>query len=198
MQAWTPAAKVGLGIAACAVFAAVMLLAGRDDTRAQQPPPSRLGESAGSIADPAARLAVRDDGSEIRARVPSLSSTPDERPEPDSPPTSDIPDVADLSRQVMTVAETTAEEDEQRGDAIRRLSSVAGASNVQPLIYALRNDVDIRNRILAINGLRRAALAGNPDRAISDALLEASRSGDDVIASQARQALAELERAQSR
>jgi hypothetical protein len=96
--------------------------------------------------------------------------------------------------RVMPVDETTAEENEQRGDAIRRLSAAPGADTAQPLIYALLNDVDIRNRILAIDGLRRAALAGNPDPRINDALVDASRSSDEVIASQARQALAEIER----
>jgi hypothetical protein len=180
------------------MFVTVMLLAGRPDTQVQPPGRHQPGESAGAIAGHGARLAVLDARPEGSVREVLPLSTPEEPAAPDPPPSSDTPDVADLSRQVMPAEETTAEQDEQRGVAIRRLSATTAAGNVQPLIYALRNDVDVRNRILAINGLLRAALAGNPDRAIQNALIEASTSRDDVIASQARQAQAELERARSR
>jgi hypothetical protein len=105
----------------------------------------------------------------------------------------DAASVAELSRQAMPLDETTAEENEQRGDAIRRLA--ASPVNTQPLVYALRNDADSRNRILAIDGLRRAALSGSTDRTITIALTEASSSDDEVIASQAHEALADIERA---
>jgi hypothetical protein len=185
MGAWSTPSKVGLGIAFCAVFATVALLAGRDS----QLQPAHLapsGGDSGSIAKPAAQLAAP-------MELPG-DRTHDEPSPPASAPAADLA-VADLSMQVMPVDETTAEENEQRGDVIRRLSAAPAPDTAQPLIYALRNDVDIRNRILAIDGLRRAALAGNPDRGINDALVDASRSSDEVIASQARQALAEIERA---
>lgn len=189
MEAWSTPSKVGLGIAFCAVFAAVVLLAGRDS----RPQPAHLvppGGDTGSIAKSGAQLAAP-------VGLPG-DRTRDEPSPPASAAAEDPAVVADLSMQVMPVDETTAEENEQRGDAIRRLSAAPAADTAQPLIYALRNDVDIRNRILAIDGLRRAALAGNPDRAINDALVDASRSSDEVIASQARQALAEIERGRPR
>lgn len=192
MEAWTRASKVGLGVAFCAVFAAVMWLASDEHTRAQALAPKQAGESARFMTDPGARPAIGDEPS------PLPMPTHEEPSTRDPPPAADMAAVTDLSRQVMPVDETTAEEDEQRGDAIRRLSSYTAAGSAQPLIYALRNDTDIRNRILAINGLLRAAHAGSPDRDIDEALIEASRSGDDVIASQARLALAELQRARAR
>lgn len=198
MEGWSTASKLGLGIAPAGMFVTVILLAGRHDTQVQQPRRHPPGESAESVAGAGARLAVRNDWPEAHMREPAPGSAPVEPTAPDPPPASDTPDVADLARQVMPFDETTAEEDEKRGDAIRRLSASTAAGNVQPLIYALRNDLDVRNRILAINGLLRAALAGNPDRGIENALIEASTARDDVIASQAHQALGELERARSR
>jgi len=186
MEAWSTPSKVGLGIAFCAVFAAVVLLAGRDS----QLQPAHMVPPAGD-SGPFAKS-----GAQLTAPVGLPGErTRDEPSTPASAPAEDLAVVADLSMQVMPVDETTAEENEQRGDAIRRLSAAPAADTAQPLIYALRNDVDIRNRILDIDGLRRAALAGNPDRGINDALVDASRSSDEVIASQARQALAEIERA---
>jgi len=190
MEAWSTSSKVGLGIASCAVFAIVALLAGRD-TRAQPESRVQLAVGATRHAESVATSMAPATASEAASEVEELSS-------PALPPAEDLAAVAELSRQVTPLDETTAEENEQRGDAIRRLGSSQAPGNAQPLIHALRNDVDIRNRILAIDGLRRAALAGNPDRGIYDALVEASRSDDEVIASQARQALAEIERARPR
>jgi hypothetical protein len=201
MDSWSTASKVGLAIAACAMFAAVFVLDGREtrsplasvppaDIAADAAPgstPRRIGMAAAKQPD------VPSPGSmnvESPAREPSPDAGAEVQPE--------LPDVGALSRQVMPVDETTAEENEQRGDAIRQLGSNPSADSTSALIYALRNDVDVRNRILAIDGLRRAALAGSTDRAIPDALVDASRSGDEVIASQASQALAEIERASSR
>jgi hypothetical protein len=197
MESWTTTSKLVLGITCCAVFAAVSLLAGRDS------PTKRLSadaprERATSIAGPSSRPGLADRPFATRERKPSSFAVPRTPSTSDPPEASDERDIAELSRQVMPVDETTAEENEQRGDAIRRLSSSLAMDSTQPLIYALRNDVDIRNRILAINGLRRAALAGNPDPGIEDALVEASRCSDDVIASQARQAVSDIEGVRSR
>lgn len=192
MLDWSTTSKVWLAVAVCAVFSGVLLLAGvesrprpssgvaRDEVAlAESPPRSSEAPLAMSPAVPsreAARL-VSESAAEFS---------------PETAP------VVELSRQVMPLDETTAEENEQRGDVIRQLGTSTNPEAVAPLAYAMRNDSDIRNRILAINGLLRAGLAGNPDRAIVDTLAEASRSDDEVIASQARQALAEIERARSR
>jgi hypothetical protein len=181
MQGWSTGSKVGLAIAFCAVFATVVLLASR-----------------GTRAQPQARVQVIVDAtpyakSAAPSSPPAVVAVADDPSPPASAPVEDLPADADLSRQVMPLDETTAEQNEQRGDAIRRLGSSPTVDTAQPLIYVLRNDVDIRNRILAIDGLRRAALAGEPDRGINDALLEATRSSDEVIASQAGQALAEID-----
>ena len=193
MEAWSTPSKVGLAIAFCAMFAVVLMLAGRD-TQAQPPPPNLPG-GVRSVAAPGVSPPAREGLSRQRTREDSPVSETDEPPADAPPPEADLAVVTDLSGQVMPLEESTAEENEQRGDAIRQLGSSTNPQAVPALVYALRNDVDIRNRILAIDGLRRAALAGNSDRAITDVLLEGSRSGDEVIASQAGQALAEIERA---
>jgi hypothetical protein len=106
-------------------------------------------------------------------------------------------DVAEWVRQAMPVEETTAEENESRGDAIRKLGASPSPDAISALAYALRNDADVRNRILAVNSLRRSALAGNGDSAIVSALREASNAADSTVASVARDALSEIERARS-
>lgn len=193
MEPWSTSSKVWLGIGSCVVFAAVVLLSGRD-TRAQQGSPSIIGALPDTT--PPSRIEPAD--------VSAAAGTTQEPHAEEEAPTAEIPappmvvDVAGLSDQAMPREETTAEEDEQRGDVIRRLGASADPLAVPSVIHALRNDVDIRNRILAIDGLRRAALAGNTDRAITDALADAARSADEVIASQASQALAEIDRATQR
>jgi hypothetical protein len=187
---WSTGQRTLLALAFGAMFVTVVLLAGREpranaETPAGDPRPSEPVTSTPLTPAPASQAATRSQEDRARMAVAEL-------------PAPSAVEVADLSRQVMPVDETTAEENEQRGDAIRRLSAAPAADTAQPLIYALRNDVDIRNRILAIDGLRRAALAGNSDRGIDDALVDASRSSDEVIASQARQALAEIEHARPR
>ncbi len=184
---WSTGQRTLLALAFGTVFVTVVLLAGREpranaETSAGDPRPSEPVASAPLTPAPASQPVANAQNDPARKAAPEL-------------PAPSAVEIADLSRQVMPMDETTAEENEQRGDAIRRLSAAPAADAAQPLIYALRNDVDIRNRILAIDGLRRAALAGNPERGINDALVDASRSSDEVIASQARQALAEIERA---
>lgn len=184
---WSTGQRTLLALAFAAMFVTVVLLAGREpranaETAASDPRATEPLASTPLTPAPASQPAANSEKDRARAPVPQL-------------PAPSAAEVADLSRQVMPLDETTAEENEQRGDAIRRLSAAPAADTTQPLIYALRNDVDIRNRILAIDGLRRAAIAGNSNRGIVDALVEASRSSDEVIASQANQALSEIERA---
>jgi hypothetical protein len=182
MEDWSTSSKVGLTAACCAVFATVLLVAGRKVPAAS---PAQAHLPAALEASPVPAFPQH----EARPAEAAL-----ENPAPSaSAPALDDASVAELERQAMPMEETTAEENEQRGDVLRRLRASENPAAVPALVYALRNDVDIRNRILAIDGLRRAALAENRDRAIVDALAEASRSGDEVIASQASQALAEIE-----
>jgi hypothetical protein len=100
--------------------------------------------------------------------------------------------IARLSEEVMPREETTSEEAEKRGDAIRQLATLPGPQAVQALVHAIRNDVDPRNRILAVEALRKAASGGDTDWVIRDALREASTSSDEVIAAQARAAYDDL------
>jgi hypothetical protein len=174
-QNWSARSKVGLAIAFCAVFAGVLMQAGREP-RAN--PDAPAGYAPG--AEPATRSAL----SPPPAAQPAFGSNHDLHEDAvPGPPEYHAEELVESAEQVMPSDETTAEENEQRGDAIRRLSAAPAANAAQPLIYALRNDVDIRNRILAIDGLRRAALAGNPDRGIVDALarsIEVRRRGHRV------------------
>ena len=189
-QDWSARSKVGLAIAFCAVFAGVLMQAGREPRGNDDAPAGNVPGAAPAAMTPLSPPAAGQpsSGSNRDTHEAAVPAPPEYHPE----------DLVESAQQVMPTDETTAEENEQRGDAIRRLSTAPAANAAQSLIYALRNDVDIRNRILAIDGLRRAALAGDPHRGIDDALLEASRSGDEVIASQASQALAEIESSRGR
>jgi hypothetical protein len=100
--------------------------------------------------------------------------------------------IARLSELVMPREETTAEEAEERGNAIRQLAALPGPQAAQALVHAIRNDVDPRNRILAVESLRRAGASGDAGWAIRDALRETAASSDEVVAAQARAAYDEL------
>jgi hypothetical protein len=107
--------------------------------------------------------------------------------DPTQQPTAEQLDaVAQVTRELSS-EETTAEEDEQRGNAIRELGKAPGPQAVQTLAYALRSDSDPRNRILAIEALRRAAAAGDDDGAIRNALRQAAASEDETVANHARE-----------
>src|SRR6202008_2838342 len=62
-------------------------------------------------------------------------------------------------------AEPAPLEDPQR-PALRELANNPTAHSVEQLIAVVQNDGDPRNRMLALSGLRRAALAGIPDPSI--------------------------------
>lgn len=108
---------------------------------------------------------------------------------PREPTAEQLQTIARLSEQVMPQGETTSEDAEKRGDAIRRLATLPGSQSVQALVHAIRNDADPRNRILAVEALKRSAsVDGDPNRIIRDALREASSSNDEIVAAQARAA----------
>ncbi|HKU89006.1 MAG TPA: HEAT repeat domain-containing protein [Steroidobacteraceae bacterium] len=192
MGAWSTTSKVSLAVAVSAVFAGVVMVAG-GESRAQPSHEVVSREAASRVSQ--AQAQTNDSAGIVEAR-PSLPPDSETLEIPtiatEAPP--DTTPVAELSRLVMPLDETTAEENEQRGDAIRQLGASTHPESVPALVYALRNDIDVRNRILAINALLRAGLAGNTDPAIADALAEASRSDDEVVASQAQQALTALDR----
>lgn len=98
--------------------------------------------------------------------------------------------IDDLKQSVSARTEEggAMEEREARGNAIREVGNLSAPQATQALISALRNDSDLRNRILAVEGLRRAAVAGDEDGAIHEALREASTSANEVIAEHAREA----------
>ena len=109
-------------------------------------------------------------------------------PRHNEPSAEQLKAIADLKQQVVaSTPDDTMEEREGRGDAIRQVSNLSGPLAVEALIAALR-DPDRRNRILAVEGLRRAAAAGDKNVAIRDALGEASTSSDEIIAEHAREA----------
>jgi hypothetical protein len=192
MGAWSTTSKVSLAVAVSAVFAGVVMVAG-GESRAQPSHEVVSREAASRVSQ--AQAQTNDSAGIVEAR-PSLPPDSETLEIPtiatEAPP--DTTPVAELSRLVMPLDETTAEENEQRGDAIRQLGASTHPESVPALVYALRNDIDVRNRILAINALLHAGLAGNTDPAIADALAEASRSDDEVVASQAQQALTALDR----
>jgi hypothetical protein len=194
MGAWSTTSKVSLAVAVSAVFAGVVMVAG-GESRAQPSHEVVSREAASRVSQAQAQAQTNDSAGIVEAR-PSLPPDSETLEIPtiatEAPP--DTTPVAELSRLVMPLDETTAEENEQRGDAIRQLGASTHPESVPALVYALRNDIDVRNRILAINALLRAGLAGNTDPAIADALAEASRSDDEVVASQAQQALTALDR----
>jgi len=190
MKHWSSAQRALLAVATLATFTAVLVLAERDG-------PIGASDTTLSTASPPVIAIPSPPGPETARSQEAASGARVAETEPAALPSS-TPEspaqVAELTRQAMPVDETTAEENEQRGDALRRLGQSGNADAVSGLVYALRNDVDVRNRILAVDGLRRAALAGNADRTITDALADAARSDDEVIAAQARAALDELGR----
>lgn len=111
-------------------------------------------------------------------------------PKKNEPTADQLKVIDDLKQQVAIRTEEGAamEEREARGDAIREVGKLSGPQVTEALIAALRNDSDIRNRILAVEGLRRAAAAGDEGGRIREALREASTSANEVIAGHAREA----------
>jgi hypothetical protein len=190
MSVWNRWQATGLVIASVVTFAGVLMFAGHD--------PQSLASTTPATTVPGAANTV--------ANLPQLSAEKSRQPSHAAEASNPVPkvkpqisrespaQVAELTRQVAPFDETTAEENEQRGDAIRRLGASDNGEAVPGLVYALRNDVDVRNRILAIDGLRRAALAGNTDSRITDALGDVARADDELLAAQARAALGEISR----
>jgi hypothetical protein len=138
-----------------------------------------------------ATLAQAPTSEQQRTAVPyperARRSTP-----PREPSAEQLQLISQLRDQVMPQGESTAEDAEDRGNAIRQLATLPGSLAAQALIHVVRNEEDPRNRILAIEGLRRAGAAGDADGMIRDALSEASSSSDEVIAAQARAVYDEL------
>jgi hypothetical protein len=89
--------------------------------------------------------------------------------------------VADLEERLA------AEDREERAIAVRHLASIPGKDAVQTLLRVLREDPAVRNRILAIESLRRSGEAfGDREWTIRDALRTAAEEHDEVISSTAR------------
>jgi hypothetical protein len=180
LPAWSPFARIALAASCVIVFGAVWFLAGGD---------ARLAGPAASNTSTFASVApARGSAAGVSPiRSPATST----RAQASTETTESAPDAAGASNS----NEAAAAEIEQRRDAIRNLATIGGPGAVAGLANALRSDDDVRNRIYAIDALRRAALAGNADRSITDVLREASTSENVVVAAHARNALEEIERA---
>lgn len=180
-----------LSLLAVAAFAAALALANRDRMpwagsamAGADSAPSTAGAGANETGNTGSRASSR-----ARIGAPSSQVAAAQRRDPTP---EQLQTVARLSEEVMPREETTAEHAERRGDAIRQLGTLPGPQAAEALIHATRNDVDPRNRILAIEALRRAGAAGDANWVIRDALRDASTSSDEVIAAQARAAYDEL------
>jgi hypothetical protein len=161
-----------------AAFAAVVAFANRGDDPEERPAERVATAPAVPAATASSPAATQVVSSEV---IPA--------PRRKEPTAEQLQAIDDLKQQVTaSTPDAPMEEREERGNAIREVSAVSGPQAIQGLIAALRVDSDRRNRILAIEGLRRAAAAGDPGGAIRDALREASTSGDEVIAEHAREA----------
>jgi hypothetical protein len=85
-----------------------------------------------------------------------------------------------------------AEEGEDRGVAIRKLESATTPQAVAALVQVLRNDPDVRNRLLAVNALSSLARSGYDTVSIRAELEAAARESDPNVASHAEEAYTEL------
>jgi hypothetical protein len=160
--------KVALAVGCITVFAAVWMTAGEN-------PHTAAPAAKSSLAPPHAPPVSPESPSTAVASPPTESSAAQAEPESEASPN----------------LEAVAEQGEQRRDALRKLG--AGPDAIPELVDAVRNDTDVRTRILAIQALRRAALGGNQDRAITDVLREASLGDDTVVVAHARSVLDQIQ-----
>jgi hypothetical protein len=164
---------------------------GRDSAEAQLPLHAQPPDAAHGNSLPAQSQTFAAGQRPMPAPAPGAPSAAQAAPRRE-PTAEQLQTIARLSQQVMPREETTAEEAEERGNAIRQLAALPGPQAAQALVHAIRNDVDPRNRILAVEALRRAGANGDASWAIRDALREAASSSDEVVAAQARAAYDEL------
>jgi len=175
--------NVVLGLLAVAAFAVVLGVTNRDRMRTQGLAIDGQTSARAEAATAGQAYAASSSSQDAAAQQP----TPRREPTAEESQT-----IARLSEAVRPQGETTSEDAEKRGDAIRQLATLPGPQAAQALVHAARNDDDPRNRILAVEALRRAGAGGDANWVIRDALREASSSTDEIIAAQARAAYDEL------
>jgi hypothetical protein len=175
-------------------FAAVIAFANRDHFPDTDAEPSGNAVVSAPTAAPGVAASPAPSLEKPAAQLPA-SPAATAAPRHNEPSAEQLQAIEDLKQQVVaSTPDAPMEEREERGDAIREVSNLSGPQAVQALIAALRGDSDRRNRILAVEGLRRAAAAGDKDGAIREALREASTSSDEIIAEHAREVYSALAR----
>ena len=127
-----------LGMLALAAFAIALAFTNRDRL------PSAEIVIAGDGDAPAAASAQRAFPKHDQPPPPPANAPPAEQPALAREPTAEqLQTIARLSEQVMPPGETTSEDAEKRGDAIRQLATLPGPQAAQALVHAVRNDVDL-------------------------------------------------------
>jgi hypothetical protein len=112
---------------------------------------------------------------------------------PHEPTTQQLELIGQLYEQVaVPTEEASMEVREKRGNEIREIANLHGPQATQALVSALRNDSDIRNRLLAVEALHRAGVDGDADWQIRNVLHDVSLSQDEVVAPHARDAYDDL------
>lgn len=102
-------------------------------------------------------------------------------------PTPRAPTALEMQTFTRLQEQVRSEEGEERGDALRRLGSIPGPQAVLALGQSLREDADVRNRLIAVSSLQALAERfGDEQWLVRDALRLAMDDQDELLASQAR------------
>jgi hypothetical protein len=174
-----------------AAFTAVLLYANAVGTSAQAPGSVEASSvEASSVEDvvPAADSRRAESIPPARTDLPRSESPAAATARARSPTAEEVEAAARFREQIAT-----SEEGEERGDAIRRLARIPDPQAVLALTQALRTDTDVRNRLLAVESLRRSAEEfADPQWVIRDALRSAADDPDEIISTQARSSYDEI------
>lgn len=165
MASWSKAQLLVLGVACVAVFAAVFV------TGARTPPTAFVASNDTDSGSAAAAPAPIVDSRRQTGRETRTTVTAARAPEP---PASEIP--------------------APPVDTLHAVAANPTPDDVPRLLDVVQTSSDERNRLLALSGLRRAALAGIRDPAILETLKVVAGSGDDTVAQVARSTLIQIER----
>lgn len=104
-------------------------------------------------------------------------------------PTPRAPTALEMQTFTRLQEQIRSEEGEERGDALRRLGSIPGPQAVLALGQSLREDADVRNRLIAVSSLQSLAERfGDEQWLVRDALRLAMDDQDELLATQARAA----------
>jgi hypothetical protein len=136
-------------------------------------------------ASPAPRIAVSPQSpAAVATPVPVAASVASA-----AVPTPREPTATEMQAFTRLQEQARSDEAEERGDALRRLAVIPGPQVVQALGQSLREDADIRNRLIAVTSLQRLGEQfGDAQWLIRDALRIAADDRDEVLSLQAQAA----------